>query len=465
MDFPILDMPMILVFGFAFAMCVESGARALHPDRPFAYEVRAMPILYAAAIGFIALNFYMLVLPYFRPYAYADDWAFTVPLDFKSLSDWTTWLFAQHVDHRIPIQKLVGYVVLRASGFDFRYFVGLNYAMAIAVSAMLLYMAKAYRGYLSAGDMIIPLAALHFSVGYSLWGFQFQFISSIFFFAAFLFFQMRRSTFLATIALIACALCGMNGLLFATCGTVAMIAWLLSTRSSKQTVGFIVALVIELIIWKAWKPSAASGTSGANIREVGVYLFGLLPSSMGVFSFSSVGWKFAVVALLGLAGLAVILLKLRKRELTLNDYLMAVGAAASFIVMLSVAVGRSKAQGEWNSVIGMHYGSMSLFLPALTWLIVSKRFPRAGAVVGVFLLGVFLAAFVVNAQWRSGVIDSSNAHQQEIVAAMKAGTPAEDLAKKYFTDFNWLDDATHRAAVIDGINAVRSVGAPLYGGR
>lgn len=49
MEFQIFDMPMVMVFGFAFAMCVESGARAVHPDRPFAYEARAMPLLYAAA--------------------------------------------------------------------------------------------------------------------------------------------------------------------------------------------------------------------------------------------------------------------------------------------------------------------------------------------------------------------------------------------------------------------------------
>ncbi|MCE4544583.1 MULTISPECIES: hypothetical protein [unclassified Caballeronia] len=460
MDFLKFDVPMIMVFGFAFAMCVESGARALHPDRPFAYEVRAMPILYAAAIGFIALNFFMLVLPYFRAYPFADDWIFALPLKFTSLSEWWNWLFVQHVDHRIPIHKIVSFLTLRASGFDFRYMVGVNYALAIATSAMLLYVAKAYRGHLSAGDMLVPLGLLQFSAGYSLWAFQFQFISSIFFFASFIFCAVRGSMWIAALALVACALSGMNGLLFATIGAAAMLVWFAAVRR-RGFVPFVLPLVASLIVWLTWKPTAASSTDGLNVHAVAVYLYGLLPASMGVFAFGDVEWKFAVVALLALAGAVVIVAKAVKRQLTLHDYLLAVGAICSFLVMASVAVGRSKTQGDWNPVTAMHYGSMSIFLPAFAWLIVSKRFPRAGNVLGIGLLAVFLYAFLSASEWRSNMIDGAYPHQQEIMSALKSTSDVDALAGKYLRDFT-IDEA-HKGDVTGGIRAFRAAGAALYG--
>lgn len=460
MDFLIYDAPIIAVFGFAFAMCIEAGARTVHPDRHYSYEERVMPVLYAGTVGFIAFNFYAMVLPYFRAYPFADDWIFALPLKFTSISEWTHWLFVQHVDHRIPIHKLVSFLTLRAAGFDFRYMVGVNYALAIATSGMLLYVAKAYRGHLSAGDLLIPLALLQFSTGYSLWAFQFQFISSIFFFALFIFLAVRGSTWGAALALVACALSGMNGLLFATGGTIAMLVWFAATRR-RGFVPFALALVVSLIVWKSWTPTAASSTAGVDAHAVAVYMYGLLPASMGVVAFSDVRWKFAIVALLALAGAAVVVAKLVKRELTLHDYLLAVGAACSFMVMASVAVGRSKVQGDWNPITAMHYGSMSIFLPAFAWLIVSKRFPRAGNALGIGLLAVFLAAFLNASEWRSALIDSAYPHQQEIMSALKSTTNVDALAETYLHDFT-IDEA-HKGDVTKGIRAFRAAGATMYG--
>ena len=179
----------------------------------------------------------------FQPYPYADDWIYQTPLQYKSLHQYITWAFSQHVDHRIPVQLASNFLILRASGFDFRYLVGLNFALACLMTVLLLYIAQRYRGYQMFGDVIIPLTTLSFGAGYTIWGFQFQFLSSTFFLTLFifccvLFESSGRQVYLQAAAgsLLLCSLCGMNGLVASSCATVAMMGWLLLCRVSKVPV-------------------------------------------------------------------------------------------------------------------------------------------------------------------------------------------------------------------------------------
>ncbi|WP_143026217.1 hypothetical protein [Paraburkholderia fungorum] len=410
-----------------------------------------------------------------RTYAYADDWIYALPLKFTSLHNWITWAFAQHVDHRIPIQKLSNFFILRAAGFDFRYLVAVNYLMGVATSAMLLYVAKSYRGYLRVGDLIIPFALLHYGVGYSLWGFQFQFLSSVFFMTLFIYFsfhytQKAKNGFLsgAALALLAASLCGMNGVLFAITESIGMLVWLFYPRTTPRNVPaiamFAVVLAIGALIWVKWVPSAASSVGGINSRVFIRYIYSLVPASMGVLSFQNTFFAFLTVSLLLTGMLAFMAQKLKSRSLTLDDYVLAIAALASLMVMISVAVGRSKAQGEWNNVLGMHYGLMSVFIPVCSWLIVSKWLPdRASSLVGIALAAMFYIAFIENAQWRYSVVNSAGEHQTQIVQALQAGTDAKVLADTYVNDFT-IDTPQNRSDVANGITAFRADGATLYGG-
>jgi hypothetical protein len=437
------------------------------------YRLSFLMFIHGLVVVFIALQFYVQVLPGLRPYAYADDWIYAQPLKFSSVSQWVDWAFVQHVDHRIPIQKLTNFWILRATGFDFRYLVALNYLLAIGVTAMLLYVARAYRGYLSAGDLMIPLTLLSFGTGFSLWGFQFQFLSSIFFMTLFVFLGVRfarsgRTGYLsgAAVALIACVLCGMNGLLFAACSTAAMLAWLFVKRTAGTTrpvLLFMAALLIELVIWKAWRPTAASSTD-LDLHLIGRYMYSLIPSSMVVFSFHRIFWKFLTIFALFAAALAICLQRVRSRTLTLEEFLLGVGAACSFVVMLSVAVGRSKVQGPWSQGIAMHYGMMSVFMPVLSWILVSKYLSaRVSSLVGLALAAVFIASFQANSEWRFENIENSSAHQTEIVRAMQSGESETTIADKYLADFTI--DKQHEKDVTGGIDAFRADGAVLYGPR
>lgn len=473
MDFNINNFPAMSMLLFAVLACAETLLR-----RPKQVLERSdtVTVVFTLVTGSIALEFFTRILPPFRPYAFADDWVFALPLKFTSAREWVTWAFAQHVDHRIPIQKLSSFLILRASGFDFRYVVAVNYLMGIGITATLLYVAGVYRGRLRAGDLIIPFAVLNYGVGYSQWGFQFQFVSSVFFMSLFVFLTVRytrsaKNCYLisAAIALLADSLCGMNGLLFATVSTVAMLVWLAFPRASPRNApalaAFAAVLLIDVVIWLAWTPSAASAVGAFDIREFIRYMYSLIPSVLGVFSFKHISWKFLTVTLLLVAALTICLRQLKNRSLTLQDFVLALAALTSLLVMLSVAVGRSKAQGEWNVVIAMHYGFMSVFMPVCSWIIVSKWIPeRASSTIGVLLAVIFYLAFVDNADWRYGVVNSSALQQEEVIKAMQSGTDAKVLADTYVKNFT-VDSPQNRLDVANGITAFRAVGAALYGGK
>ena len=468
LDFNYLTIMIFMMVAFA---CVASIVRVVSPVEQDDYDKRVVPLVFFSIALFISIQFFVQVLPEFKPYAYADDWVYSIPLSFSSFSQWIDWAFAQHVDHRIPIQKLSSFFVLQAFGFDFRSVVGLNYLMAFIATIMLLYVARVYRGYQSVGDLIIPLGILHFSAGYTLWGFQFQFVSSIFFVACFAFFATRftlnaktSSMVMAAISLLACALCGVNGLLFSTVITVGMVGWVLLNKAGSPVarLSVLAVLVLEVILWLSWHPTAASSVDGLNLAELFLYIYNLMPSSMGVFAFGGVLWKTSLILLVFIPAMILCALRLLRRTLTLQDFILALVAVSSFVIMLSVAVGRSKIQGPWSSGVAMHYGSMSIFIPVMSWIIVSKRLPaRTAAVLGVVLVGTYLSAYLTNLDWRENVIAGARAHQQELVKEMQSGEKTEVIVEKFYTDFSVGEE--NKPKVVRGIDAFRAAGSKLYG--
>jgi hypothetical protein len=140
-------------------------------------------------------------------------------------------------------------------------------------------------------------------------------------------------------------------------------------------------------------------------------------------------------------------------------YVLALGAIASFVVMLSVAVDRAKAQGPWNPVLAMHYGAMTVFIPVCSWLIISKRLPgRMMALAGLGVAGVAFAGWVVDLRWRQNLIMTTHEHQAEVMAALRTGNPA-DVTKRYIAD---LSLPGHEEEVAAGIEALRRAGVRNY---
>ena len=141
----------------------------------------------SAVVWLAAIVFFSSVLPSCRIFPYSDEWNYIQPMTSYSNSALLRWLIEQHVDHRIPLQKSLHAVTLRLFGFDFRSLIGLNFLVACLVALLLMKIAREYRGVAAFGDLLIPACLLSFGTGFSLWGFEFQFLSSTFFVTLFLF--------------------------------------------------------------------------------------------------------------------------------------------------------------------------------------------------------------------------------------------------------------------------------------
>jgi len=432
---------------------------------------RALEVLAIAITAYFFIKF----LPYFRLYPYADDWIFTTPIHFVSLNDWLSWLFEQHVDHRIPIQKLISYVVLRIFSFDFRYLIACNFLLALLMTFNLLYVARLYRGYQSVGDAIIPFICLEYAAGFTQWAFQFQFLFSMVVTSGFIYFcfkyiqtQKVFHLLFACLAIVASALSGANGLIAATGCTLALLLWIGVNYGRSVSRGWLaialclcLCLGIEASIWLAWKPSGATGFE-LDLPEFFKFMAGLLPSSMLVFAFENAWWKtLLVLFLVVLATIFFIRDSLKKPNF--GQFVLMCGLGASLLILASVSFGRAKAQGGWASIIVMHYGYLSLLIPICSWIVVSKGLSRfwSGA-LGLVLFAVYAKAFMVNLDWRKAWVERAWQHQDEVMKALHESSDPQPVVDRYALDFTWSVEPPFKAAVVDGIKLLREIKAKPY---
>jgi hypothetical protein len=426
----------------------------------------------------IAVGFYGVILPAFRPYPYADEWVYQVPFSFESGWAFIQWAFVQHVDHRIPIQKVLQFAILRASGFDFRYVVGLNFALAMVLCAMLLSVAKMYRGRQSFSDLIFPLATLSFGAGFSLWGFQFAFLSSTFFVSGFLFlavcYERSKRMYqlnMAIVCLLLCSFCGLNGMVMSSGLTLVFLIYLSfealrSKRPGKLSTYSLIAAVlfVNIILWKSWSPSSASNLAHFDPVEFSRFLFGLLPAAFVIFAFSDVWWKDAFIIALLLGASFSIWQKLVQRRWGLSDTVLTGTILVTLFLVASISGGRNVGTGGWNSVLCMHYGYLTIFIPLLSWILVSSGDRTSWKILlGVVSVFLFAWAFQTNAVWRWSNVSAVSSHQKMILQELARGTKPDVVTDRFLLDFTWKDEPVYRQEVAQGISTFRDHGYTLYG--
>jgi hypothetical protein len=421
--------------------------------------------------------FFTSVLPPFRPYPYADEWTYRLPFSFTSVTQYLQWAFAQHVDHRIPIQKFLQFSILKASGFDFRYLVGFNFLLACLLCAMLIGAARMYRGYQSIGDLIIPLTGLCFGAGFTLWGFQFQFLSSTLFVVSFLFlaivYDRHKNTYQLNAALLClalCSWCGINGMVMSSALSAALAGYFIHERLKGQPIHplstyclLVLCIGLNIILWRCWIPSAASDLHHFAPLELATFVYGLLPSSLVVYSFTDTWWKSALVLALVLSAAWIVSSKIWRGNLTFADFALASTLAATLFLVFSISSGRAKGDGGWNSVLAMHYGYLTIFLPLVSWLLISSQLSiKWSNLLGILLVVVFARAFQINAVWRYGVITAALPHQSEL-QQLGADKDLPALVSKYVLDFTWKDQPNYKREVLEGISTFQKKGFKMYG--
>jgi hypothetical protein len=116
---------------------------------------------------------------YGRNVPLAEDWDM-VPALIGQEPNLLEWLWAQNNEHRLPLQKAVYLVLLKASGGDFRIGMIANTLMLGGLSLAMILTARRLRGGRTrVADAFFPLALLHLGHWENMvWGWQLQFVIS-----------------------------------------------------------------------------------------------------------------------------------------------------------------------------------------------------------------------------------------------------------------------------------------------
>lgn len=448
----------------------------------WAFESRVVSHLSHGLICVFVTLFFFRILPYCRPFPWSDDWPTYLPaFTFDSAGKFIAWLFAQAVDHRIPIQKLLHFVLLKLSGLDFRVLVAVNYLVAAGLALLAVAAARSYRGFLCFGDLFIPACALSVGSGMSEWGFHFAFLSSIFFATAFLYLavsaerkmQPLRLTF-AVLASTLCALCGLQGMIISSTLTALLAGFffyewevLAHRRCSSTYVAVVLSIVVNGLLWWLWEPSGASTVSHFSLVAALHYIFGLVDSSLIVFAIRH-PWpgKFVALALLLLCGLCfgtIAVLRARGRSIA---HLALLGVlVATCVVMIAIALGRSKYQA-WFPGLERHYGYLTILGPIAAWILISARINRvARSVLGLLIVALFVRAFQANWEWRTAADAQWGEQNQAVLLDLSSRLDPQTVAAKDIALFYFVDNADVRAAVAKGIAILRREGGGLYSPR
>lgn len=425
----------------------------------------------------IVIIFFVHLAPFTLPYAFADDWTYSTPLKLSTVTEFLGWVFAQHVDHRIPLQKASSYLILRIAHFDFRYQVAFNEIVACLLTLMLLYVAREYRGHQSFGDLIIPLTTLSFAAGYGLWGMLGHFLLVMFFAVGFLtacagFASKRRHLYLdiAAVCLILCALCGLQGMVISSVSSLVSLTWLL-WRSRKEgavvrisTYGLTaISLLLNLSLWIAWKPSAASHSSH-SVSLLARFMYGLITSCFVTYSFTGTWWKCGIILVMLVLALFELGRRIGAGKLAVIDIAILAELLASLALLAAISGGRAAFAGGWSPTLAFHYGYLSILIPLLSWIVVSARLPlRRNFIASLAVVLLFGRSFEVNAKWRFDYVRQASPHQREVLADLQKPISAVDLADRHILDFYHVNtpETTHQVA--EGIEAFRVAGASLYG--
>jgi len=408
-----------------------------------------------------------------RSYPYADEWVYASSVDFAGADFWK-WIFSQHVDHFIPIQKFLHHYLAKWGGFDFRVLVLFNLVIAVVVVDTSINLAKIYRKQMEWGDLWIVFCILSPSATYLLWGFQFQFLSSFAFFVVSVTFfslsvESKRPQYftLGILFLILTAVSGMNGLVLAAVSSVIVTAGLFligETSIARKTINKILIIFLNLIfivIVFNWVPSnVAQSTSDISEKLKFFYLLHSGPFSIAAFKYSAFFALFVI--LFSLLSCIVIIKKFFNKNLSATDVFLAAALIASEVLLLSVAFGRAGFSG-WSNAILMHYSTLAIMPLIFSWIILTGNLYRRNKnILGVMILGLVLFSFHKAYNWRQQHSANTIATQLDVEKALTQIFDARDLIDKYALKLTWKDNDVAKSYVENGLIKLMSQSYPRY---
>jgi hypothetical protein len=444
-------------------MQLSAGNDAVAADKsPRMPDVRSALPEIAVWLSILVLTVPLLALavPTGRLFPSSDEWEYVSP-GVPSFG----WVFAQHVDHRIPIQKIFQLTVLHLFHFDFRSLIAANVLLAAVTSGLFVAAVRVYRGAANIGDIFIPLCILSFGSGYSQWGFELQFLSCLLFSAAFLFFMVMhtkggRDSYLTLsfVMLFLCAWCGLNGMIISSFISVAVIGYLFVQRLdiSVSSLSVLVATALtNAALWLFWSPSAVS-TGHHSLSAIAAFSFDMVKSPFIMDASTHQILKFTIMAALAVSGAAVVLRRVLKAALpNLTDFAVLAAGGAGIVLIISTAYGRAGAIG-WQPADELHYGTLAMLLPTVGWMALSSGLgKKSGLLVGIALVLLFAEAYRVSYDWRSGAIASWQAGNAAAALAIAGNEGPAQVAAQHMGWYMYIDTTQTRQMVTSGIVVLR----------
>lgn len=418
-----------------------------------------------------------------QPFPFSDDWHF-VPyaVGIEQIS-WD-WLWHQHVDHRIPLQKLIQVFLLQASSVDFRVLVLANAVFAYLVTVLLLRAVRSYRGRTSIGDFLFPLILMNPGFGPFHWGFHFQFMSSVLLVLcslAFILLSMVDNKVLNLLAsgvcLLLLAFCGMNGAILAGIISFTALVHLYAVRPIESiamthvtAVLFATALAAVGVVFFSWQPSGASRMPRDaalldSVRSVMENWFLLITPHGRRLPLAAPSLYYAANSVLYAAAIVIVGYRLWANHKSTTGVGQGLLALASVVLgglalLLSIAIGRSS---YWSPGLEVHYGYLAVILPLASWIIISTETPKKLTVwVASGLLFIYGAMYLNNLDLVQEEIDYKRKVLVSFYSDAGSGMPVAEFVAKHIPNFFYIDTEHARKTVESGILLMKNAGIQPY---
>lgn len=420
-----------------------------------------------------ALLFFVLLYPLTKPFPYSDDWSYIYYLVTPGSFD-LSWVFSLHNDHRIPLQKILHLGLLKLSGGDFRILIAANVIVIAVTSICWIMLSRFIKKDSSWSEWLVPGVLLGFGFNTVVWGFNFQFLSALFFLSLANLLWVKsvctdRNNFggEAFLALTLCAWCGGNGLITSTIVGSGFLGAIIFTRglrglSWKIWSSLLVWGVTILVIWMTWKGSSATEVMVNNPEQYVHFGLEMVKSWFGIFAIENAALKtvFAsVVLLIALGGSFLLILRTKTEDpsylLTLNILPVFLSALQAVAMIIVIAYSRAGAQPWWPG-LELHYGYLVTALPLSAWIVILMlpkgllRHVSLGTLV--LIIGV---AYVTNAGWRIHAAQNEYRRGSAVVADIISPMSAADVTHRHIREFYWVEGAQAETAVSNGLTLLR----------
>jgi hypothetical protein len=312
---------------------------------------------------------------------WADEWDYASVLGgARPISFALLW--EQHNEHRVPLPKLIWFLSLRLSHYNFRALSFFHILAFAGLSAGLVVYAKFVRGWTAYSDAFFPLLVLN-PAHYQnlLWAWQIAFILPVLLIGVLLLVIVRtivrdnsftwKSIVIASACLILLPLCGAVGLVFGPVlslwvGYVALSHWESPERLSRHkrllllAAVCIVILLAVLYLHGLEKPQQIPPTPGfaASLRASLEFLSGSFGFHAGL-AWPSIGLAMLILILASAAIVLTAVVRQTQARLSSIGFLLFLGAGC--LLALSIGVGRA----GFGVGAGLQPRYVTLALPAL----------------------------------------------------------------------------------------------------